>query len=244
MFRFVRLLRIPNKQWLIMINCMCVNAFWCVLILVTWFRVCEVHQLCFLRKHYFLALRTPPLPNKRPRLPLPDVPPAFSDVAMLLSEIASLWIFAPLAQKETKETKSTEMTLCICLKRQHGTSFRYFCFFTSLSFPATFTTFWRQLSASPETSRSTKKSCLSKSWGKLLHCSVWRIDDLARKTRWLKGSGCGCDITWKYLPDATCARSCSTIRSCCTTGKQQFVSVPFVAIAGQTSRFFTQVSLR
>jgi hypothetical protein len=83
-----------------------------------------------------------------------------------------------------------------------------------------------------------------KSWGKLLHCSVWRIDDLARKTRWLKGSGCGCDITWKYLPDATCARSCSTIRSCCTTGKQQFVSVPFVAIAGQTSRFFTQVSLR
>ena len=83
-----------------------------------------------------------------------------------------------------------------------------------------------------------------KSWGKLLHCSVWRIDDLARKTRWLKGSGCGCDITWKYLPDATCARSCSTIRSCCTTGKQQFVSVPFVAIAGQNLCFFTQVSLR
>ena len=134
MFRFVRLLRILNKQWLIMINCMCVNAFWCVLILVTWFRVCEVHQLCSLRTHYFLALRTPPLPNKRPRLPLPDVPPAFSDVAMPLSEIASLWIFAPLAQKETKETKSTEMTLCICLKRQHGTSFRYFCFFTLLSF--------------------------------------------------------------------------------------------------------------
>ena len=203
---------------------------------------CEVHQLCFLRKHYFLALRTPPLPNKTSTAAwCPS-----SDIRCCNAAFRNCFTvnFCP---SSTEGNEGNEEHRDDSLHLPQAAAWYKLSLFLFLHFTKISSNFHNFLAATFCITWNIKKhqeimSC--KSWGKLLHCSVWRIDDLARKTRWLKGSGCGCDIAWKYLPDATCARSCSTIRSCCTTGKQQFVSVPFVAIAGQTSRFFTQVSLR